>query len=70
MSEPIDFRVLRGNPTPEELAAVAAVLGAALEEEAAAEEDAARERRSAWELGQRPVRGDLPRDTGWRSFSA
>ncbi len=71
MSETVpDVRVLRGNPTPEELAAVAAVVAAVLEEEAAADEIAGRERRTAWDLAQRPLRGDLDRGTGWRSFSA
>ncbi len=70
MSEPSvpDFRVIRGNPTPAELAAVTAVLTAVLEDETAAEELAGQERRSAWELSQRGLRGDLG-TAGWRSFS-
>jgi hypothetical protein len=63
-----DFQVVRGNPTPAELAAVTAVLAAVIEEETAAEESAGRERRSAWELTQRTLRGDLG-PAGWRSFS-
>ena len=70
MSEPAgpDFRVLRGNPTPAELAAVTAVLTAVIEAETAAEELAGKERRSAWELSQRTLRGGLGQ-AGWRSFS-
>jgi hypothetical protein len=65
-----DFRVLRGNPTAEEVAAIAAVLAAVLDEEATAEEIASRDRPSAWERTQRSLRGDLDRANGWRSFPA
>lgn len=70
MSDPTapDFRVVRGNPTPAELAAVTAVLMAVLDAEAEAEERAGAEQRSGWELSQRGLRGDLGR-AGWRSFS-
>lgn len=66
--EAVDFRVVRGNPTPAELAAVTAVLAAAIEEETAERERSANERRSAWELTQRSLRTPLGQ-TGWRSFS-
>jgi hypothetical protein len=67
---PLDFRVLSGNPTPAELAAVTAVLGAMLEE---AEESRRLSRghgQSAWQRSQRPIRGSLSPGYGaWRSFS-
>lgn len=67
MSE-LDYRVVRGNPTPQELAAVTAVLAAAIEEEAAAAELALDQQPSAWALTQRPLRHALDRSAGWRSF--
>jgi len=63
----IDIR--RGNPTPEELAAVVAVVTEAYEREAAdaiAEESP---RRSAWQLSARTLRAPLRRDVGWGRFA-
>jgi hypothetical protein len=64
------LRIVSGDPTPAELAAVTAVLTAALEEMA---DDAAGDVApvvSAWQRSQRPVRGPVPRGRGtWRGFS-
>jgi hypothetical protein len=64
------LRIVSGDPTPAELAAVTAVLTAALEEMA---DDAAGQEVpaiSAWQRSQRPVRGPVPRGRGtWRGFS-
>ena len=65
--ESLPIRVVRGNPTPQELAAVTAVLTAVLAEESAAEELAARETTSVWERTQRPLRDDLDTRSGWRA---
>ena len=65
-------RVVTGSPTPEELAAVTAVL-AALEAEAAAAPPAelAVGTASAWSRSQHGLRRPLVRGAGaWRSFSA
>lgn len=69
MIDPAEVRVVAGNPTEEELAAVIAVLeGLALELEgtrAKATEKAA----SAWRLSQRPIRQPIiPGFTRWRTF--
>lgn len=64
------FRVLSGNPSPEELAAVTAVLAAAIEEATALGKPAKERGQSAWQLAQRPIRMPLERGIGtWRSFS-
>jgi hypothetical protein len=59
--------VRRGNPSPDELAAVVAVVSAGYtqeSEEARVEE----KRRSAWELSRRGMRTPLRRDIGWGRF--
>ncbi len=69
-SPPLDLRVLSGNPAPEELAAVMAVVTHALEE--LADDDALRESRavSAWDRRKRPIRQPLyPQAGAWRGFS-
>jgi len=68
MTDPssLEIRVVRGNPTPQELAAVTAVLTAVIEEEKAAEELAANDVASAWERTQRPLRDNLNTRLGWR----
>jgi len=71
------FRVISGDPTPTELAAVTAVV-LALVEEAQDEEYAleaaavsARSGQSAWQRSQRAVRRPLrPGFGAWRGFSA
>jgi hypothetical protein len=65
-----DIHVVSGNPTPDELAAIVAVLeGMAQEVEGRRARIAARAA-SAWRLSQRPIRTPiLPGVTRWRSFS-
>jgi hypothetical protein len=68
--DPLDYRVVSGNPTPAELGAIAAVLARALEELAA--DDARREVPvpSAWERGKRAIREPVfPSPGTWRGFS-
>jgi aryl-alcohol dehydrogenase-like predicted oxidoreductase len=65
-----DVAVISGNPDPEELAALTAVLAEVLEELAA--EQGRRESAviSAWSRSQRGVRGTIVPGAGaWRSFS-
>ena len=67
----VNVRVLRGSPTPEEIAAVTAVLSAAVIEEASRAEAVSTERPSAWQRSQRTMRTPLTPGPGqWRSFSA
>ena len=67
--EPLSIRIIAGNPTPDELAAVTAVLARALEEEAG-EQPRPPSRRSAWERSRAGLRGALaPGPGAWRSFS-
>jgi hypothetical protein len=65
-----EFSIVAGNPTPEELAAVTAVLAAMVEE---LEDGARREGAppvSAWQRSQRAIRRPLNPGAGaWRSFS-
>jgi len=51
-----DFRVLAGNPTPTELAAVTAVLSAMVEEADGRRMPVATPARNAWSLSQRALR--------------
>ena len=71
------FRVISGDPTPTELAAVTAVVLAMVEEAQdeefalAAAAASARSGQSAWQRSQRPIRRPLrPGFGAWRSFSA
>jgi len=68
---PIEFRVISGNPNASELAAVAAVLTATIENLEDVRRHAEEERgQTAWQRAQRPVRTPLIRGAGiWRSFS-
>jgi uncharacterized protein (DUF1800 family) len=64
------FSIVAGDPTPAEVAAVTAVLGAALEELAGEHERDAASAPSAWQRSQRAIRTPIVRghDT-WRGFS-
>ena len=66
-----DIRIVRGNPTPAEVAAVTAVLSGVLEELA---DERGRELgtgTSAWQRSQRALRVPLaPGHGAWRGFSA
>jgi len=62
----LPLRVRRGDPTPEELAAVIAVVTEAYEteaESAVVEEEPAM---SAWQISARALREPLRRELGWR----
>lgn len=64
-----ELRVVSGNPTPEELAAVISVLQAMSAELAGAHETTVKQE-SAWAASQRPIRTPIvPGHTRWRSFS-
>jgi uncharacterized protein (DUF1800 family) len=68
---PVDFRVISGNPTASELAAVTAVLTAAIEDLEDVRRRAEEQHgQTAWQRTQRPIRTPLSRGAGiWRSFS-
>jgi len=66
-----DIRITGGSPTPEEVAAVTAVLQASLAELAAEQELLDSTAPSAWQRSQRQLRVPLHSGRGaWRSFSA
>ncbi|MDP3208102.1 MAG: acyl-CoA carboxylase subunit epsilon [Rhodoglobus sp.] len=70
MIDDSELRIVSRGVTPEEIAAVSAVITGALEELAAAQsvEDSAPI--SAWQTNQRPIRRVLtPGPGAWRSFS-
>lgn len=65
-----DVEVISGNPTPEELAAIVAVLEGMTQELEGTRARAAARAASAWRHSQRPIRTPiLPGMTRWRSFS-
>jgi hypothetical protein len=64
-----DIRILGGDPTAEEIAAVTAVLSAALDELAGEHRRAGDAGPTAWQISQRAVRRPLPLG-GWRDFQA
>lgn len=69
MSDAPDIRVTGGNPTPEELAAVTAVLAAALDELAGAHRRHSATGPTGWDRSRRALRQPLPFGS-WRNFSA
>lgn len=70
MTHDQNIRVIRGNPTPDELAAVVSVLEAMSVELEGTRAKAAQKSASAWKQSQRPIRTPiLPGITRWRSFS-
>lgn len=62
----VDIR--RGDPTPEELAAVVAVVTEAYTTEAAAAIAESEPRASAWQVSARSLRAPLRREIGWGRF--
>ena len=65
-----DIRVVRGQPTPEELAAVTAVIHGIVDELAADEATRALHVTTAWQRTQRRLRAPLsPGPGAWRGFS-
>ena len=70
MSDSIDIQVTGGNPSPEEIAAVTAVLQASLAELAAEQALLDTSAPTAWQRSQRQLRAPLHNARGsWRSFS-
>ncbi len=64
------IRVVRGNPTHDELAAVVSVLEAMAAEREGTRARAEEKSASAWTQSQRPIRTPIvPGLTQWRSFS-
>jgi hypothetical protein len=63
-----EIRILGGNATPEEIAAVTAVLTAALDELAGESRRSGESGPTAWQVSQRDVRKPLPHGA-WRDFS-
>ncbi len=60
--------IRRGDPTPEELAAVVAVVSEAYQREAAQAVAQPGPRPSAWRVSARAMRTPLRRDLGWSRF--
>lgn len=64
------FSVLSGSPTPEELAAVTAVLETLLHEQVESDRHGELAGQSAWQRSQRGLRTTMAPGYGaWRSFS-
>ncbi|GAA3735200.1 hypothetical protein GCM10022239_09080 [Leifsonia bigeumensis] len=69
MIEAGDIKVVSGNPTPEELAAVVAVLEGMTQELEGTRARAAARAASAWRLSQRPIRTPIVSGVSrWRGF--
>ena len=67
---PADIRIVRGSPTPEELAAITAVIHGVIDELAADEATHALRSTTAWQRSQKRLRSPLSPGAGaWRSFS-
>jgi hypothetical protein len=64
--EPTEIRFLAGNPDPDEIAAISAVLSAALEELAGEQRRQQTSGPSTWQRSQRNVRTPLVRGS-WRN---
>lgn len=62
-------RVVRGTPTPEELAAAVVVVSEAYARETADATAPEGATRSRWELSARGLRAPLNRDAGWHGFT-
>jgi hypothetical protein len=66
-----ELRIIFGDPTPTELAAVTAVLSAMIEEAESSRRQSGRRGQSAWQRSQAPIRQTLSPGFGaWRTFSA
>ena len=67
----LDIRIIGGNPDAEEVAALAAVVSAVIEELAENNERSGANHPSAWQRSQRSLRGAVHAAPGnWRGFSA
>ena len=70
MSHSTDIRIVSGNPTPDEWAAVVSVIEAMAAELEGTRARAVQKSSSAWTQSQRPIRTPIiPGLTRWRSFS-
>ncbi|TQJ32746.1 acyl-CoA carboxylase subunit epsilon [Microbacterium sp. SLBN-146] len=67
--ETVAVEVRRGDPTPEELAALVAVVTEAYEREAETAVVDETRRPSAWSRSQRALRTPLRRDIGWSPWA-
>ncbi len=67
MSESPELRILGGNPSAEEIAALTAVLTIALDELAGEQRRHNNGHGSGWQRSQRPIRTPLTRGS-WASF--
>jgi hypothetical protein len=66
-----ELGIISGDPTPSELAAITAVLGAMIEEAETSQRQSARRGQSAWQRSQKPIRQTLSPGFGaWRTFGA
>ena len=65
---PVALEIRRGNPTPEEIAAVIAVVADAYASEVAALEADDSAPRSVWMQSRRNLRRPLERSLGWGRF--
>ena len=68
VTPPLRLDVRRGDPTPEELAAVIAVVTEAYHREAEGAVAEAAPRPSEWQVSARALRAPLRRDIGWGRF--
>ena len=69
MPDQPEIRILGGTPTPEDIAAVTAVLTAALDELAGESRRSGADGPTAWQVSQRDIRTPLPFGA-WRDFRA
>jgi hypothetical protein len=67
VSDEAELRILGGNPSPEEIAALTAVLTIALDELASEQRRHGDGQESGWHRSQRAIRTPLTRGT-WTSF--
>jgi gamma-glutamyl:cysteine ligase YbdK (ATP-grasp superfamily) len=68
-SDAAELRIISGDPTPSELAAITAVLSAMIEEAESSRRQSARRGQSAWQRSQQPIRQTLAPGFGaWRTF--
>ena len=70
MTEDFSLSISKGEPTPEELAAVMAVISEAYAAEVDAAEATDEPKLSAWMRTRRQMRGGLRRDLDWGSWPA
>ena len=67
-ASPVRVEIRRGDPTPEELAAVVAVVTQAYQRETAEAIAEQEPRPTAWQVSSRTLRTPLRREIGWGRF--